>query len=109
MIDEGNMEKSRRMRGGTGFFIVAMSVLVAACGPSEEPGTAPPVSSDEAKTPDGKALVQALCTTCHTSERIDATGHDRAGWERTVDRMIKTGARLPDSQRKVVVDYLAGR
>lgn len=91
--------------------LLVLSLSVAACGGKESPETSPepPAPSTESAVQDGTALVQALCTTCHTTERIDTARHDRAGWEQTVDRMIKTGARLTDAQRKVIVDYLASR
>jgi cytochrome c5 len=97
------------MRCRTVLVIAALSLLLAACGPSEQPGTAVPASSDEAATPDGKALVEARCTICHNIGRIDEATHDRAGWEETVDRMIKTGARLTDAERKAVIDYLVSQ
>ena len=90
--------------------LLGLSLSIAACGGKEESETnPPPVPSSETAVQDGAALVQTLCTTCHTTERIDEARHDRAGWEQTVDRMIKTGARLTDAQRKVVVDYLVSR
>lgn len=90
--------------------LLGLSLSIAACGGKEDSETSPPpVPSSESAVQDGTALVQALCTVCHTTERIDAARHDRAGWEQSVDRMIKTGARLTDAQRKGVVDYLAAR
>jgi cytochrome c5 len=90
--------------------VLGLSLSIAACGGKEGSETSPqPAPSSENAVHDGTALVQALCTTCHTTERIDTARYDRAGWEQTVDRMIKTGAHLTDAQRKAVVDYLAGR
>ncbi len=90
--------------------LLGLSLSIAACGGKEDSETSPPpVPASEGAVQDGAALVQTLCTVCHTTERIDEARHDRAGWEQTVDRMVKTGARLTDAQRKVVVDYLASR
>ena len=90
--------------------LLGLSLSIAACGGKEDSETSPPpVPASEGAVQDGAALVQTLCTVCHTTERIDEARHDRAGWEQTVDRMIKTGARLTDAQRKVVVDYLVSR
>jgi cytochrome c5 len=90
--------------------LLGLSLSIAACGGKEDSETnPPPVPSSESAVQDGTALVQAQCTLCHNTERIDAARHDKAGWERTIARMIKTGARLTDAERKAVIDYLAGR
>ena len=96
------------MSGRIAFLLLMiMSLLVAAC--SREDETTAPSRSGGVGTLDGKALVRARCTGCHTTDRIDRANPGRAGWERIVDRMIRTGARLDDAERKAVIDYLAGR
>ena len=89
--------------------LLGLSLSIAACGGKEKSETSPQVLSGEKAVQDGAVLVQARCVVCHTSERIDEARHDRAGWEQTVDQMIKTGVSLAEAERKAVIDYLASR
>lgn len=63
------------------------------------------------KTPPGEAVVMRACRICHGAERIcaDIGKLDRAGWEKTVDRMIAGGASVTPGERTVVIDWLAAR
>lgn len=56
---------------------------------------------------DGAALIDARCSTCHTTDRIFAADKDEAGWTATVDRMIGYGAQLSADERQAVIDFLA--
>ena len=89
--------------------LLVLSLSIAACSGKEKSETSLQVMSGESVVPDGAALVQTRCVVCHPAERIDEASHDRAGWEQTVDRMIKTGASLSEAERKAVIDYLASR
>lgn len=58
---------------------------------------------------DGEKLIKERCGQCHDLVRVDrAKGlKDRAGWERTVDRMIaKQAGLLNVEERLVVLDSL---
>ncbi len=55
----------------------------------------------------GKAVLERVCTTCHSLERIEKAKKDRAGWEKTVDRMISFGAQLNEGDKEVLLDYLS--
>ena len=63
------------------------------------------------KTPPGEAVVMRACRICHGAERIcaDIGKLDRAGWEKTVDRMITGGANVGPDERAAVIDWLATR
>lgn len=63
------------------------------------------------KTPPGEAVVMRACRICHGAERIcaDIGKLDRAGWEKTVDRMIAGGANIAPDERAPVIDWLATR
>ncbi len=63
------------------------------------------------KTPPGEAVVMRACRICHGAERIcaDIGKLDRAGWEKTVDRMIAGGANVAPGERAAVIDWLATR
>jgi cytochrome c5 len=67
--------------------------------------------SGNSKTPEsqGKKLVDERCTKCHNLDRIQAAHHDRAGWENTVARMVRLGAKLNKEERQKVIDYLSSR
>ena len=93
------------------FFVVliAMLLLVTGCTSGEESKEVSPSSDSGAAVPSGKTLVEGRCTVCHGADRIDRVSHDRAGWERIVDRMIDKGARLDEPERKAVIDYLSGQ
>ncbi len=55
----------------------------------------------------GEKLVKKRCTACHSLDRLYHANKDKAGWEKTVDRMIRKGVRLNDAERQAVVDYLS--
>lgn len=58
----------------------------------------------------GKNQVVAQCALCHSLDYI--TQHapipDRAGWEKTVVKMIdKMGAPINEADKRIIIDYLA--
>jgi len=58
----------------------------------------------------GKNQVIAQCAMCHSLDYITmhATILDRAGWEKTVGKMINVmGAPINDADKKIIIDYLA--
>ena len=58
----------------------------------------------------GKSLVVAQCSVCHSLDYITmhATILDRAGWEKTVGKMINVmGAPINDADKQIIIDYLA--
>ena len=58
----------------------------------------------------GKDQVVAQCAMCHSLDYITlhATVLDRAGWEKTVGKMIAVmGAPINDVDKQVIIDYLA--
>ena len=57
----------------------------------------------------GAMLLQMRCQTCHDLTLIEQQRLDSAGWAREVDKMIGWGAVLSDSERSVVIEYLAHR
>jgi hypothetical protein len=56
---------------------------------------------------DGRALLEARCTGCHSLERVENSEHTRTEWEGIVDRMITYGADLNEEEQTILVDYLA--
>jgi hypothetical protein len=51
-------------------------------------------------------LVNTVCASCHTLDRVNDKKADRDGWTTTVARMRGLGANLTDEQVPVVVEYL---
>ena len=66
-------------------------------------------SPDQPPLPNGpgKETVQAVCSKCHTLDRVVAAGFTRDGWQLMVNQMISNGATLTPDQIPEVVDYLA--
>jgi cytochrome c5 len=58
----------------------------------------------------GKTLFEQTCGKCHGLDRPLGKQKDRAGWEKTVDRMSeyhkRFGGPIPQDTRKAIVDYL---
>jgi cytochrome c5 len=55
---------------------------------------------------DGKALFEAKCTACHAADRALSQKKDRAGWERTVERMKAKGAQVGADEAAAIAGYL---
>ncbi len=58
----------------------------------------------------GKNQVIAQCAMCHSLDYITmhATILDRAGWEKTVGKMINVmGAPIDNADKEIIIDYLA--
>lgn len=58
----------------------------------------------------GKNQVVAQCAMCHSLDYVTqhATVLDRAGWEKTVAKMIHSmGAPINDADKQIIIDYLA--
>jgi len=52
-------------------------------------------------------LVNTVCASCHTLDRVNRKKGDKDAWTATVDRMKAKGADLTDEQVLLVIDYLA--
>ncbi len=105
---------------GVVLLIFLLALVVPAC---TRESTSPTSKSNRTKTSEqekkraeseppgskGELLVKERCTRCHNLGLIQSATFDRAGWERTVDHMIKLGAKLNEEEREVVIDYLSSR
>ena len=78
-------------------------VIFVGCGPKETPA---PTATPTEKVHEGKALVASRCIGCHDISRVTNAAYDREGWEKTVERMVLSGAKLNDEQKALVIDYL---
>jgi len=53
------------------------------------------------------SLLKERCTSCHNLARVHQAKKDRMGWQKTIDQMIKYGAKLSKSESQELLDYLA--
>ncbi len=56
---------------------------------------------------EARRLFERKCSTCHSIERPKSQGKTKTGWQATVLRMKRHGARLSDGDAAAIVDYLA--
>jgi cytochrome c5 len=56
---------------------------------------------------DGRDVLAAACSRCHTLDMILRLRDGSAGWKLSVDNMILRGAQVDSSNEKILVDYLA--
>jgi cytochrome c5 len=68
-----------------------------------------PAASHIVATAQHESTYKRACLTCHESDLIEAQRLTRAGWARSVDKMIRWGAVVPDSDKEGLIDYLAAR
>lgn len=55
----------------------------------------------------GAAIAATRCLTCHDGNLIDQQRLTADGWAREVEKMIAWGAEVTDSEKPILVDYLA--
>ena len=81
-------------------FLLGLALVLLAQAPD---GAAP-----TSKGPDAVAanLVNTVCASCHSLDRVKNKTGDKDGWTTTVARMKEKGADLTDEQVPVVVDFL---
>lgn len=68
-----------------------------------------PVASHLVATAQHEGIYKRACLTCHDADLIEAQRLPRAGWVRSVDKMIRWGANVADADKEGLVDYLAAR
>jgi cytochrome c5 len=55
----------------------------------------------------GKELVEAVCTACHTLERVVAKRATKAEWQEKVLEMLQEDPDVTQMERDQIVEYLA--
>ena len=78
------------------FFGLVFLAVVAA-------GQSPPVLPQGP----GKELVEAVCTACHTLDRVVAKRGTKAEWQDKVLEMLQEDPDITQQEREQIVDYLA--
>lgn len=70
---------------------------------------ATPAASHIVATAGSELLYKRACLTCHEDDLIESQRLSRAGWVRTVDKMVRWGADVPAADKDALVSYLAAR
>ncbi len=55
----------------------------------------------------GVELANAKCVTCHEADLIMAQRLTKPGWTREVEKMVRWGAKVSDSEKEVLVEYFS--
>ena len=66
-------------------------------------------SAAAAAAAQGKQIYETRCLVCHGEDLSAQQRLTRAGWVREVDKMIRWGAAVAESEKEALVDYLASR
>ena len=107
---EMNGCRRRTLAPALGLVLALVLVLVLGCVGMPGPFGRQPATP---RTSEGRVDVEPLlsnrCTWCHSQDRIRTKRFDRAGWERTIDRMREKGARLTEEERRALIDHLSRR
>lgn len=77
--------------------------------PAATEGAGESGSDDAAPADERDALIDAKCTRCHSRTRIDNASKTAEEWTVTVERMIRNGADLTESEKADIIDYLSTR
>ena len=83
--------------------VVLVGTLVLAACASGSPGP----TSTPAAAGSPEALLQQRCASCHSLQRIQSAHKTQADWEKTVRRMVNSGAQLNDAEFTALVAFLA--
>lgn len=54
----------------------------------------------------GKAETQKLCAQCHELDKSFSQNQDRAGWQRTIEKMVAFGMKSTEQETRAVLEYL---
>ena len=87
----------------TAWSLAALATLLAALSIA-----ASAAQQDAAKDP-GTETFNAVCSKCHTPERILAARRTRTQWEEVLDKMTKIGAQITDENYDTIMGYLLSR
>ena len=82
--------------------IVTVLLLFSAVAAADE-------GSFQLKEGSGKSLVIGHCAICHSLDYIQMNSPilDRAGWEKTMNKMVALGADIAEPDKQAILDYLA--
>ncbi len=84
-------------------FLAFIAVVILAQAPEAAPAGKAPTGPDAVAA----NLVNTVCASCHTLDRVKNKVGDQDAWTATVTRMQGKGADLTDAQVPVVAEYLS--
>jgi len=90
-----------------GFNVAAFLAFVALVILAQAPEGAPAVKAPTGPDAVAANLVNTVCASCHTLDRVKNKVGDKDAWTATVTRMQEKGADLTDAQVPVVAEYLS--
>ena len=119
---KGGMNKEFLFRSLHSLILISASagiVALALCpqtqvsaGQSEPQAAGPSATTDhsplhsEFPPGDGREAVMRICVKCHSPNIILAYGQNRVGWENTITKMARLGAKGTDDDYSDIADYL---
>ena len=83
--------------------VAAMLPFVSLVGLAQAPADADAAADDA----EAASLVNTVCASCHTLDRVRNKTADEDEWTTTVTRMVENGAALSDEQVPLVVEFLS--
>ncbi len=69
----------------------------------------PMPAHEAAGIPEGDAVFQRACLSCHGRDLVEQQRLTHGGWTREVDKMIRWGAQVPDADKDTLVRFLTAR
>jgi mono/diheme cytochrome c family protein len=72
-------------------------------------GVRPMASHDAAAVAAGEAIYKAACRSCHEDDLSEQQRLSAAAWGRTVDKMVRWGAKVSADEKPALVTYLTSR
>ena len=69
----------------------------------------PKPAASHATSEAGAASYRRACLTCHEADIIEQQKLSRTGWTRSVEKMMRWGATIGDTEKEPLIDYLAAR
>jgi hypothetical protein len=84
--------------------VIPLLVGLAVIAAGRSSGQAPSPSMPDGP---GKELVQAVCTECHTLERVVAKRATKSEWQDKVLEMLQEDPDITQQERDQIVEYLA--
>jgi cytochrome c5 len=70
---------------------------------------APKPAASHAATDAGEATYKRACHVCHDADIIEQQKLSKTGWTRSVEKMMRWGAAVPDTEKEPLVEYLSSR
>ena len=69
----------------------------------------PKPAASHATTDAGAASYKRACLTCHEADIIEQQKLSRTGWTRSVEKMMRWGATIGDTEKEPLIEYLSWR